>query len=75
MGKHIIDISKHLQNNVDLLSLRINVFLTDLKGQILFEGQNIECIDITGHPKGHYIAFLTDTNGVLIKKIRVIKDK
>jgi hypothetical protein len=75
MGKHIIDISKHLQNNVDLLSLRINVFLTDLKGQILFEAQNVEYIDITGHPKGHYIAFLTDTNGVLIKKIRVIKDK
>lgn len=74
MAKHIIDISGHLQNNMDALAMKINVFLTDLKGHILFEEQNASFIDITNQPKGNYIAFLTDLNGGLIKKIRVIKE-
>lgn len=74
MGKHIVDISGHLQNNMDMLTMKINVFLTDLKGHILFEEQNARFIDISNQPRGYYIAFLTDPNGGLIKKIRVIKE-
>lgn len=74
MGKHLVDISGHLQNNMDMLTMKINVFLTDLKGHILFEEQNASFIDMSDQPKGYYIAFLTDLNGGLIKKIRVIKE-
>ena len=52
----------------------MNVFLTDLKGQIVIEQQNVNWIDISNQPKGYYIAFLTDSHGGLIKQIRVIKE-
>ncbi|MBK6984517.1 MAG: T9SS type A sorting domain-containing protein [Bacteroidetes bacterium] len=53
---------------------KINIFLTDLQGQIIIEQQNVNWIDISNQPKGFYIAFLTDLQGGLIKKIRVIKE-
>jgi hypothetical protein len=73
MSKNIVDISSHLHGSMGLLVKNINVFLTDLKGHILFEGKNTYIIDISQQPKGYYIAFLTDLNGSLIKKIKVIK--
>ena len=74
MSKHIVHISDHLHDNVDSLTDKINVFLTDLKGHIVFEQQNLNSIDISNQPKGNYIAFLTNLDGGLIKKIRVIKE-
>lgn len=73
-NKNIISISPYLNGNLKKLRRKINVFLTDLKGQILIEQQNTEFIDITNQPKGCYIAFLLDLNGSLIKRIRVIKE-
>lgn len=75
MSKYIVDISQHIQEYMGSITKKFNVFLTDLKGDILFEGQNSDYIDISSHPKGYYIAFLTDMSGGLIKKIRIIKDK
>ncbi len=72
-NKNIISIAPHLGDNLKGLKRKINVFLTDLKGQILIEQQNTAFIDITDQPKGCYIAFLLDINGSLIKRIRVIK--
>lgn len=75
MSKQIVDISQHIHEYMGTITKKFNVFLTDLKGDILFEGQNTGSIDISPHPKGYYIAFLTDMSGGLIKKIKVIKDK
>ncbi len=74
INNNIIEISHHLNDCVNLISKRTNVFLTDLKGQIVLEQQNVNCIDISNQPKGYYIAFLMDLHGGLIKKIRVIKE-
>lgn len=74
MSKHIVHISHHLHNKVDSFAKKVNVFITDLKGHIIFEQKNLNSIDISSQPKGHYIAFLTDLNGGLIKKIRIIKE-
>lgn len=73
-NKNIISISPYLDGNLKKLRRRINVFLTDLKGQILIEQKNTDFIDITDQPKGCYIAFLLDLDGSLIKRIRVIKE-
>lgn len=73
-NKNIISISPYLKGNFKRLKRKINVFLTDLKGQILIEQQNTDFIDITHQPKGCYIAFLLDMNGSLITRIRVIKE-
>ena len=71
--KNIVAILPHLNSDLKGFTKKVNVFLTDLKGQILIEQQNTEYIDISRQPNGHYIAFLTDVNGSLIKRIRVVK--
>ena len=72
----------HINNNkltfsfytdIKRVSKKITVFLTDLKGNILIEQNGIDAIDISSHPNGNYIVFLTDSVGGLISKIRVIK--
>ena len=70
LNNHIIKISHPVISSVK----KMNIFLTDLKGQIVIEQQNVNWIDISSQPKGYYIAFLTDLQGGLIKKIRVIKE-
>jgi hypothetical protein len=70
INSHIIKISHHVNSSVK----KINIFLTDLQGQIIIEQQNVNWIDISNQPKGCYIAFLTDSQGGLIKQIRVIKE-
>lgn len=55
------------------MTKRTSVFLTDLKGQILFEQKGLAVIDISKQPKGCYIVFLTDSVGGLIDRIKVIK--
>jgi hypothetical protein len=72
--KNRIAIRPYLNDTKKLISKNINVFLTDLKGHILFEGVNSDYIDITHHPKGNYIAFLTDLQGGLIRKVKIIKE-
>ena len=66
-------ITHHLKENIDALPSNINVVLTNLKGEILFEEINADCIDISNLSKGLYIVFLMDLEGSLIKKIKVIK--
>ncbi len=74
MNNDIIDISHYLKNHTGLLSKKMNIFLTNLKGDIIIEQQNPDYIDMTNQPKGYYIAFLTDSHGGLIKQIRIIKE-
>jgi hypothetical protein len=74
INSHIIKISHPLNDHVNSSVNKINIFLTDLQGQIIIEQQNVNWIDISNQPKGFYIAFLTDLQGGLIKKIRVIKE-
>ncbi|MBK8367812.1 MAG: T9SS type A sorting domain-containing protein [Bacteroidetes bacterium] len=74
INSHIIKISHPLNDHVNSSVSKINIFLTDLQGQIIIEQQNVNWIDISNQPKGFYIAFLTDLQGGLIKKIRVIKE-
>ncbi len=74
INSHIIKISHPLNDHVNSSVKKINIFLTDLQGQIIIEQQNVNWIDISNQPKGFYIAFLTDLQGGLIKKIRVIKE-
>lgn len=74
INRNIISISPDLNGNLMGLKKRINVFLTDLKGNILIEQKNTEFIDITDQPKGHYIAFFIDVNGSVIKRIKVVKN-
>lgn len=74
INNDIIKISHHLNDSVNSSVKKINIFLTDLQGQIIIEQQNVNWIDISNQPKGFYIAFLTDLQGGLIKKIRVIKE-
>lgn len=74
INNHIIKISHHLNDTVNSSVKKMNIFLTDLKGHIIIEQQNVNWIDISNQPKGYYIAFLTDLQGGLIKKIRVIKE-
>jgi len=70
----IIEISHHVKGHLGSISKNMKVFLTNLKGEILIEQQNLDFIDISNQPKGCYIAFLTDLNGGLIKKICVKKE-
>lgn len=72
-NKDIIAILPHLNSEVKSFKKKVNVFLTDLKGQILIEQQNADYLDISHQPKGYYLAFLTDMNGSLIKRIKVVK--
>ena len=74
IDKNQIVIAQHLNENLGKLPDKINVFLTDLKGQILFEEQNAKVVDITNLNNGCYIIFLTDLEGGLIKKIKVVKE-
>ncbi|HRG00095.1 MAG TPA: hypothetical protein PKZ75_03195 [Bacteroidia bacterium] len=73
LDKHIIAILPHLNSEFKNFKKKVNVFLTDLKGQILIEKQNADYLDISDQPKGYYLAFLTDMNGSLIKRIKVVK--
>ncbi len=73
VNRNIIRISPYLSGNLIGMKKKINVFLTDLKGNILIEQKNTEFIDITDQPEGHYIAFLIDLNGSVIKRIKVVK--
>lgn len=73
LDKNIVAILPHLNSDVKGFSKKVNVFLTDLKGQILIEQQNADYLDISHQPKGYYLAFLTDMNGSLIKRIKVVK--
>lgn len=73
LDKNIVAILPHLNHKYNGYTKNVNVFLTDLKGQIVLEQQNAKYIDITCQPKGYYIAFLIDINGSLIKKIKVVK--
>ena len=70
----VIKISHHVNDSGDISAKKTNIFLTDLKGHIVMEQKNVNWIDISNQPKGCYIAFLTDLQGGLIKKIRVIKE-
>lgn len=74
INNNILRFSHHLSDSVNASVKKMNVFLTDLKGQIVIEQQNVNWIDISNQPKGYYIAFLTDSHGGLIKQIRVIKE-
>jgi hypothetical protein len=74
LNRNIVRISQHLSLNIGDLTQGVNVFLTNLKGDIVVEQKNLNDIDITSQPRGLYIAFLTDLQGGLIKKIRVIKE-
>ena len=72
-NKDIIAILPHLNSDFKGFKKKVNVFLTDLKGQILIEKQNADHLDISDQPKGYYLAFLTDMNGSLIKRMKVVK--
>ncbi len=74
INSHIIKISNPLNDSLSSPGKKTNVFLTDLKEKIVMEQQNVSWIDISNQPKGCYIAFLTDLQGGLIKKVRVIKE-
>ncbi len=73
LDRNIIAILPHLNSEFKGIKKKVNVFLTDLKGQILIEEQNADYLDISRQPKGYYLAFLTDMNGSLIKRIKVVK--
>lgn len=51
----------------------VQVYLTDLSGEIIHEHRGTQNIDLSEKRRGKYIAFMVDNNHRLIRKIGIVK--
>lgn len=52
----------------------VQVYLTDLSGEIIHEQRGTQNIDLSEKRRGKYIAFMVDNNHRLIRKIGIVKN-
>lgn len=55
-------------------SIQTNVLLTNVSGQIILDRKNVNKLDLSDQPTGIYFLTLTENNGQVIQRSKIIKE-
>ena len=61
-------------SNVINFSVQTNVQLTNVTGQIVANKANVNTLDISGQPLGIYFVTLTNDNGQVLQRSKIVKE-
>ena len=69
-----ISIYPNPTKNQVIFSSQTNLQLTNLTGQIICDRKNVNALDLSNEPKGIYFLTLTDWNGQVIQRSKIVKE-
>lgn len=73
-NKNSITIYPNPTNNTINFSIQTNVQLTNATGQIIADRKNVITLDLSDQPKGIYFLILTDNNGQVTQRSKIVKE-
>ena len=71
---NVIDVYPNPANSLINFSALTSVQLTSLTGQIIAEKKNVNSLDISDQPTGMYFLTLTDNNGQVVQRSKIVKE-